>query len=111
MNSSTQLQAACDAILTDTQVGEIYVISKDTNCKTCLRMAIYAANAGSKAGRVAGSTSNWVCTKIAVTPPMRNCTKNATTWWTTGTTQASSGVAPLAAKATFVLFALAAAFM
>lgn len=70
------LQAACDALLTENQLGEIYQISNDPNCTNCMRMAIYETSAGENAGRVPDDgATKWVCQKSA--PPMaatlRNC--------------------------------------
>lgn len=73
--SSAELQAACDALLSEGQVGEIYQMDPD-NCdgKTdCLRMAIYPIT---EEGRILGTISDtgsqqkWVCGKGAM-PPMR----------------------------------------
>jgi hypothetical protein len=80
--TTAALQAACDGLLNEGQVGEIYQITKDPNCTNCMRMAIYGASAGVEPGRVPeeGATK-WVCQKSA--PPMaanlRNCPTEAPT--------------------------------
>lgn len=76
--SDTDLQAACDALLSEGQVGEIYTM-KAENCdgKTdCLRMAIYPATEdGLLVGTVAnpGDQATWVCGKDAMPPAQPPC--------------------------------------
>lgn len=72
LNSGSDLNMACEQLLHDGQIGEIYVIQKDPNCSTCYRMAIYDMDGGVMPGRVDGATTNWVCSKPSATP-VRAC--------------------------------------
>jgi len=73
-NSTADLSAACNALLSDNQIGEIYVIKNDPNCTTCLRMAIYDTTAGIAPGRVSNpGKATWVCNKGAQAAPVRDC--------------------------------------
>jgi len=87
MSSAAELEAACDALLVDGQIGEIYEMSADNagnNCTTCLRMAIYSATEGGLlVGTLSdtGSQAKWVCGKGVPPPAQPSCTVAGDSKW------------------------------
>merc|ERR1712100_970312 len=106
------LQAACDGLLTENQVGEIYKITKDPNCTNCMRIAIYNASAGVSAGQVPEEgAEKWVCQKKRppMATPMRDCpttTSTTSTTTTTTTTSTATTVTVEMAKVTYTISGL-----
>jgi hypothetical protein len=75
--SPSDLAAACNALVGDGQIGEIYVINNDPKCTDgCMRMAIYPeTEEGLLVGRVtdAGTQHKYVCGKAAPPPVQPPC--------------------------------------
>jgi hypothetical protein len=124
--TATAVRAACNAILTNTQIGEMYMIGAQAkhNCmnaaKTCVRMAVYEANVGNGSGIVTWASLNepggrhWTCTKEPWLAPAKQACNTMTTetmLYTTAPSSSAVAVAPFAAHAFAVLSALAAAIM
>lgn len=79
----SDLEVACNALLSDGQIGEIYEMKPENtpNCTGCLRMAIYnASEEGLAVGYVSdtGSQKKWTCGKGMPTPPQPDCPMTTT---------------------------------
>lgn len=82
-NSVADLETACNSLLSDGQIGEIYELKQENspNCTGCLRMAIYNVSEGSLlAGYVSdtGSQKKWTCGKGVPPPPQPECPSETT---------------------------------
>mmetsp|Transcript_131259 Transcript_131259/g.238727 ORF Transcript_131259/g.238727 Transcript_131259/m.238727 type:complete len:226 (-) Transcript_131259:73-750(-) len=76
--SDADLEKACDGLVSDGEVGEIYEMKAENapGCSKCLRMAIYPADPPGWVSDT-GSQKKWVC-GAGKAPPKQDCPKEYT---------------------------------